>query len=59
MDRHWLFVEQLSYIKNISDDTSEVRQAKAEFFKTFEAASNGLINTIENFYIEGEFIKCF
>jgi hypothetical protein len=31
----------------------EVKKAKEEFFKIFEAATNGLIKTVENFYIEG------
>jgi len=31
----------------------EVKKAKEEFFKIFESATNGLIKTVENFYIEG------
>jgi hypothetical protein len=31
----------------------EVKKAKEEFFKIFDAATNGLIKTVENFYIEG------
>ena len=37
----------------VLEDTPDVKAAKQEFFKEFEAATNGLINTVENFYIEG------
>jgi hypothetical protein len=33
--------------------SQEVKKAKEEFFKIFESATNGLIKTVENFYIEG------
>ena len=36
------------------EDTADVRAAKEEFFKVFLDATNGLIKTVENFYIEGK-----
>lgn len=47
------FLTKITIIKLILEDTADVKAAKEDFFKVFIDATNGLIKTVENFYIEG------
>ena len=44
------------YVNIFIEDTAAVAAAKQEFFAVFDAATKGLITTVENLYIEGKLV---